>query len=284
MNRVFYALMAISAIGCGVAYAQPTGTADGGTAARMDEDVRDGAPSDATPSDATTTVDAEADATAAGGRRESVQDSAGIDQLLLEGRCKTAICLNAFDRRNWLGIEPLVELPIGKTFTFNTGGLADYVNNNDITVKFTAGLRVWFFKDWVSLGIYLSQPITPKDSQVRIPGSEFAYPASYVRRPYPGFALGFLFDVLWLGIDRDELRNGTSDDSAARDPSFPRNALVSGVWTFTLALQPFTTFRTGLGTVVSKSDSDSRKTLEEENKKLKTQLEAERAKTDAGTK
>ncbi|HEY8087824.1 MAG TPA: hypothetical protein VIF09_08265, partial [Polyangiaceae bacterium] len=63
-------------------------------------------------------------------------------------------------------------------------------------------------------------------------------------------------DTLWLGIDRDELRNG-SDGSSNINPQFPPNGLVSGVWTFTVAIQPFTAFRTGIGTVLTKQNASS---------------------------
>jgi hypothetical protein len=270
------AAMSLGVAGCGVAYAQSEPVTDAGNVQP---------PASEAGVDPAPVVHDVGSADGGGVTRAapaSVDDADGIDSLLLDGRCKTAICLKAFNQKNWLGIEPLIELPIGKTFTFNTGGLADFVNNNDFSVRFTAGLRVWLFKDWVSLAIYLSQPVTPKDSHVRITGSEFSYPATYVRRPYPGFALGFLFDVMWLGIDRDELRNGTTDDTSVRDASFPRNALVSGAWTFTLAFQPFTSFRTGIGTVLSKQATDQKKAIEEENRKLKARNDELEARLDAG--
>ena len=132
----------------------------------------------------------------------------------------------------------------------NTGGLADYINNTDLKISFSAGLRVWILQDWVSLSVYLSQPVTPKDSKVQLAGSPYQYPASYIRRPFPGLALGLLFDTLWIGLDREELRNG-SDGSQNINPQYPPNTQVAGVWAWTIAIQPFTTFRTGLGTALS---------------------------------
>jgi len=169
---------------------------------------------------------------------------------LITGRCITALCFNANHQVGWLGIEPLVELPIGEEFTLNSGGLASYINNTDLKISFSAGLRVWILQDWLSFSVYISQPVTPKDSKVRLMGSTYEYPAAYVRRPYPGFALGLFFDTLWIGLDRDELRNG-SDGSQNINPQYPPNALVAGVWSWTIAIQPFTTFRTGLGTALS---------------------------------
>jgi hypothetical protein len=197
---------------------------------------------------------ADADARPEGG--ESKESTVSIPTLdtsdLLAGRCATAICPKGFPYPGWLGIEPLVELPVGKSFSLNSGGLSDYINNTGVGINFAAGLRLWVLGDWVSLAVYLSQPVTPQDSHVTIPGSGFEYPASYVRRPYPGFALGFLYDVLWVGIDRDELHNGTVDGSSFRNTAYPPNALVSGVWTWTIAIQPITAFRTGIGTALSR--------------------------------
>ena len=109
----------------------------------------------------------------------------------------------------------------------------------------------------MSVAVYLSQPITPQDSHVTVPGSPFQYPATYVRRPYPGIGLGFLYDVLWIGLDRDELHNGTESSSSFNNPAFPPNALISGVWTWTLAIQPITAFRTGIGTALSQKSQSS---------------------------
>lgn len=176
---------------------------------------------------------------------------------LLAARCKTAIC---FDRRgagarreNWFGIEPLVELPVGKSFALGSGGLADYVNNHSLRIDFTAGLRVWVHQDWVSGSVYLSQPLI--DRPVRVPGSSFEYPASALRRPYPGVALGVFFDTLWLALDRDELRNPDSVGTAQADPGFPPNGLVDSCWTLTIALQPLTAFRTAIGRAVEKREA-----------------------------
>jgi hypothetical protein len=164
-----------------------------------------------------------------------------VDELL-RARCQVAIC---FGENRAVGIEPLVELPIGKSFSASTGPVADYVNNHDIQVDLAAGIRVWGFRDIVSLAVYLSRPLS--DRSVRIPGSDFQYPSTALRRPYPGVALGLLWDSIWLGFDRDELRNPDSTVGVTRDPGYPPNALVGSSWTLTLALQPVTAFRTGIG-------------------------------------
>lgn len=168
-----------------------------------------------------------------------------VDQIL-HARCKAAIC---FGERMQVGIEPLVELPVGKSFSANRGPLADYVNNHDIKIDLAAGVRVWAFRDMVSLSIYLSKPLS--DRSVRLPGSAFDYPPSALRRPYPGLALGLLYDTIWLGLDRDELRNTDSTSGVAHDPAYPPNGIIGASWTLTLALQPVTAFRTSIGAAVN---------------------------------
>jgi hypothetical protein len=174
---------------------------------------------------------------------EPVTGSALVDTLL-RARCNTAICFHNGGEKYWLGIEPLLELPIGKSFSLGSGALSDYVNSHDLRIDLAAGLRVWFFRDLFSLSIYLSKPLS--DTSVRIPGSAFTYPSSNLRRPYPGFAIGFLYDTAWLAFDRDELRNGGAADGSI-DPTYERNALIATSWTLTLALQPVNAFRTAIG-------------------------------------
>ena len=177
-----------------------------------------------------------------------------VDKLL-SARCSTAICFDNGKMRHWLGIEPLVELPIGIGFAVSGSALADYVNNHDIRVDLAAGVRVWLFRDVVSLSIYISKPLL--DTSIRLRGSDFVYPGASTRRPFPGFALGLLFDSIWVGFDRNELRNGDGKDSSALNPDFPPNQVVSSAWTLTLALQPVTAFRTAIGTAVQSSKAGS---------------------------
>lgn len=167
---------------------------------------------------------------------------------ILSARCATAICFNNGQKQNWLGIEPLVELPVGKSLSLSRSSLADYVDNHELRIDLAAGARVWFFRDLVSVSVYISKPLT--DGRIRLEGSPFVYPASAIRRPYPGVALGLLFDSLWIGFDRDELRNGDGQDLQAVNPDFAPNSVVSSTWTMTVALQPVTAFRTAIGTAV----------------------------------
>lgn len=47
-----------------------------------------------------------------------------VDKLL-SARCSTAICFQNGGQPNWLGIEPLVELPVGISFAVNDSALSD---------------------------------------------------------------------------------------------------------------------------------------------------------------
>lgn len=174
-------------------------------------------------------------------------------ETLLRARCQTALCFANGEKKYWLGIEPLVELPVGKSFALSNSALTNYVNNHDVRVDLAAGVRMWLFRDLISVSVYISKPLT--EQRVRIEGSPFVYPSSSVRRPYPGVALGLFFDTVWLAFDRDELRNGDGEDSTALNPDFPPNQVVSSTWTLTLALQPVTAFRTAIGTAVQKKES-----------------------------
>jgi hypothetical protein len=179
-----------------------------------------------------------------------------VDQLL-SARCATAICFSNGSKRHWLGIEPLVELPIGIGFAVSSSALGDYVNNHDIRVDLAAGVRLWLFRDVISISIYFGKPLI--DSSIRLEGSSFTYSGTAVRRPFPGFALGFLFDSIWIGFDRNELRNGDGKDVSALNPEFPPNEVVSSAWTITLALQPVTAFRTAIGTAVRAHEDAEKK-------------------------
>jgi len=174
-----------------------------------------------------------------------------VDRLIA-ARCATAICFDNGSVKNWLGIEPLVELPFGVAFAVSNSALGDYVNNHELRVDLAAGVRVWLFRDVVSLSIYLSKPLI--DSSVELAGSDFVYRGSAVRRPFPGFALGLFFDSIWIGFDRNELRNGDGTDSTTRNSDFPPNTVVSSAWTVTLALQPVTALRATIGTAAASED------------------------------
>jgi hypothetical protein len=179
---------------------------------------------------------------------EKVTNGSNVVEALLEARCAVAICFDNGGQPNWLGIEPLVELPVGSSFSITSSALSDYVNNHEIKVDLAAGARVWLFQDVISVALYISKPLN--DGKIRLAGSPFVYPASSVRRPFPGIAVGLLYDTLWLGFDRDELRNGDGQDASALNPDFAPNAVISSSWTLTLALQPVTAFRTAIGTAV----------------------------------
>lgn len=175
---------------------------------------------------------------------------------ILRARCGTAVCFDNGDQKDWLGIEPLVELPVGKSVSLSNSSLASYVDNHELRIDLAAGARVWFFRDLISVSVYISKPLT--DGGIRLEGSPFVYPGASIRRPYPGIGVGLLFDSLWLGFDRDELRNGDGQDTNALNPAFPPNKVISSTWTLTVALQPVTAFRTAIGTAVQATKGGNR--------------------------
>jgi hypothetical protein len=170
-------------------------------------------------------------------------------------RCRTAICGFGADD-TWFAVEPLGEIPVGKTFVFPgvDSGLADFVQNHDVSVTLAAGLRFWFFYDWVSLSVYLSSPLYDGDATIRLRGSDFEHSPARLKRPYPGVGLGLIGDLLWIGVDYNELRNGDTD--ASRDPDFARNAVISRAWTISFGLAPITLARSGLGSVGGSANAD----------------------------
>jgi hypothetical protein len=174
------------------------------------------------------------------------EEKSGVEAYL-KARCASALCFEA----GWIGIEPLVELPIAKSFAIGNGSLAQYVNNHDITLQLAAGIRVWAFSDLISFAAYLSVPLS--SSAVRVEGSEFTYPGASIRRPYPGIAIGLLYDIVWIGFDHDELRNGDSSDASAYNPEYPSNGRVSSCTTISIALQPVTAARALFGAIRNES-------------------------------
>ena len=165
-------------------------------------------------------------------------------------RCATALC---FGDENEYAVEPVVELPVGKTFALSarSDGLPGYYDNNRIDVSFNAGIRFWALHDVASLTLYLSEPVVPSQSTLRIQGSEFEHPPSAVRRPWPGLALGLFADTLWLGVDYNELRNGGR--VGGMDIHYRPNQRIDSVVSLTVAIAPVNAIRTGLGTALTQN-------------------------------
>lgn len=165
-----------------------------------------------------------------------------------KARCKTALCWGGSDSTE-LALEPIGEIPVGKTFTPDffrpRDGLAGFVNNHDVSLTLAAGMRFWFYYDVVSLSVYFSTPLLDGDATIRLDGSTFEHPFSRVRRPFPGIGIGLFGDIMWVGLDYNELRNGDSD--MGRDPDYPRNAVIDRALTITVGIAPITLARTGLG-------------------------------------
>lgn len=188
-------------------------------------------------------------------------------------RCATAICWGPSNR--W-AFEPLAEIPVGKTFAFPGSGVGRFINGNGIDVRFDAGFRFWFAYDWVSIGVYLSTPkFTGSKETIRASGSQFEYPVSLVRRPAPGLAVGLFGDLVWVGVDYNQLRNGSSEST--RNPAFPANEIVSHAASITIAIAPLAGFRNGIGTAVEMK-------RREEAKKAKEKAKEEIAKEEAAKK
>jgi hypothetical protein len=160
-------------------------------------------------------------------------------------RCATALCWGLNDK--W-AIEPLAELPVGKTFALWRGtqtALGDWIDSHDITVSLTGGLRMWLCWDMLSISLYFSAPLGNANETIHVKGSTFEYPTSNIRRPFPGLALGLLGDTVWMGLDYQELLNGDSVGHA--DTNYALNASVSHAWSLTVGLATITTLRSGLG-------------------------------------
>ena len=172
-------------------------------------------------------------------------DRSAVDRYL-KARCRSALCVG---EDNWIGIEPLVELPVGKAFALGTPSFADHINNHGFRVELTAGLRVWVFRDLISFSIYLSTPLS--DETVRLDGIDATFPGSAIHRPYPGVAVGLLYDFLWIGFDHDQLRNGDGSQNSGYTPLYPPNAVISSTTVVTFAIQPITAVRTLLGAVAN---------------------------------
>jgi hypothetical protein len=163
----------------------------------------------------------------------------------LESRCRTAICWGEGGHK-W-GIEPLAELPLGKSFGVGRSStLASYLSTHKVSASLSAGIRVWGWHDFVSLGLYLSAPLFESDEKIRIRGSNYEHPTSRIKSPLPGLAVGLFGDTLWIGFEYLQLRNGGSDD-AERDFNYRRNSIVSEALSITIALSTVTAIRNGLG-------------------------------------
>lgn len=193
-----------------------------------------------------------------------------------ESRCATAICWGPSNR---FAFEPLADFPIGKTFSVPSSAIAKYINGSGIDVEFVAGLRFWAAWDWFSLDVHISTPLTESGDTISIRGSPHEYPANQIRRPTPGLGIGLFADTLWLGIDFDQLRNGSTE--ATRDPRFAPNEVVSRAFTFTIAVAPVASARNGIGTAVA---AKKRREAEEEKAKKSEEIKTLHEQLDAARK
>jgi hypothetical protein len=194
-----------------------------------------------------------------------------------EARCHMAVCFGGGGDE--YAVEPLIDLPVGTTFALSLGkdnALGEFYNAVNVTADFTAGLRVWLFHDWLSASVYFSRPVLPSEKTIHVLGSDFEHPASAVRHPYPGFAIGLLGDVFWIGFDYNELRNGDTDTT--RDPNFRPNERLSSVWSVTVGIATATAIRDGIGTVTSRR---SQQVEEEAERATDRAIASEKSASDA---
>lgn len=173
-----------------------------------------------------------------------------LTSKIREGRCRTALC---WWPDNFWGLEILAEAPLGSSFAVHPTNLGGFLDNNGFTVQLTAGLRMWTLWDYISLSVYFSKLVfQSNDAAIRIPSYSYQHPASSVRRPYPGIAIGLLSDIVWIGFDYNVLYNG---NNSHRDPHFPENTRIAGAWTVSIAFAPITLGR-AVGAAVNRRKED----------------------------
>lgn len=162
-----------------------------------------------------------------------------------QARCQTAYCFGG-DGSEY-AFEPMLELPIGTSFSIGDGALGKFNNATELSIQFSAGLRFWLAYDMVSFSVFFAKPIYSGDVKVRVPGSPYEHPTTAIRRLGPSFALGFVGDMIFVGGGYDQLRNGSSPGSS--DPNYPPNAVLSRAFTVTIGIAPFAAIRNGAGAI-----------------------------------
>jgi hypothetical protein len=184
-------------------------------------------------------------------RKQSLQDWI---RLGLETRCKLALCFTSKNGVIW-GIEALAELPVGLTVAAaRHSSFAQFLNERPATVSLKGGIRFILPNDWVSIAVYMSTRDITGYRPVRLRGSRFEYDPSSIRRPYPGAALGLFGDLLWLGVDIEELRNL----GEAQNPAFPAGATVARVATFTLAIPIYAALHQTIAAARAKREAEKK--------------------------
>ena len=171
-----------------------------------------------------------------------------VSRSMRQARCSTALCWGS---DNFFALEPMLELPVGGMAAFRgkgeDGALSKYINSNTFTVSVAAGVRFWFAWDIVSFSVYYSKLIpTEPNNTLSLPGSEYMYAPSQIRRKYPGLAIGLLNDIFFIGIDYNQLRNRSGTD---KDPNHLANSVVDSAWTVSIGFAPITLIRNTVGGV-----------------------------------
>jgi hypothetical protein len=168
----------------------------------------------------------------------------------LKLRCKTAICLFGEDggegTGKWFGVEPVLELPIGKTFYISgspyLSNATDYVKQitetDSLNVGVIAGVRLWFVYDLFSVGILLLNISAKNDIQVAEGPTVKTLSGSALRTATPGLTIGVFGDVVVFNVYKYVLRN---DGTAVGN--VPPYGSLSGGTLASVAIAPFTLFK-----------------------------------------
>lgn len=160
-----------------------------------------------------------------------------------EVRCYTAYCWGGDGTK--YGIEPILDLPVGISWAIGNGALANYINANRVDVAVSAGLRVWFAYDVVSVGVLIARPSLNNQASIELEYSDVKFPRAAVNRPFPTLVLGLWGDVFAITASYDQLRN--TDGSEAVDPNYLPNEVLSRAVVLGLSINPFTAVRNAVG-------------------------------------
>lgn len=160
-------------------------------------------------------------------------------------RCKTALCFGG-DGDTAIGVEPILELPIGKAFLWHSTGAENLVRQSvetdSLNVSLAAGARLWVFQDLVSFGMIFVN-LSLKD--------EFStgtknLSSSSMRSQFPGAILGLFADTIVVMAYPYVLRNDSSP-TTIDDRNLKAYEEISRGWLGMVAVAPFTTIKNIVG-------------------------------------
>jgi len=183
-----------------------------------------------------------------------------LGNAILENRCETAFCFGGEGEGMMFAVEPMLDLPIGKSFIIHQKArrrvkdLGRRVAEGDaLNLSLQAGARLWIYYDLVSIGALFLNVSLKKD----IPTGDKTFGGSALATPAPGVVIGFFADIIQLSLFRFTIRNdGTDYDIHASDgrtiAHYAPYAELSSGWMGTLSFAPFTALRNLGGFVGSK--------------------------------